>query len=163
MKKIIMMLIATLLMLPFHLMADSYTVLWKQYERVQQKDLPKTSMNVLKKIITKAQADKRYGHLLKAELLHGSLANQVSPDSLTVEVERLVASMQKAEKQDPVLAAVYQSSLGRLYRENERLSDNSKELSEEYYRKSLSHPDLLAAHKASEYVPMVIELSLIHI
>lgn len=157
MKKIIMMLIATLLMLPSHMMADSYTVLWKQYERAQQKDLPKTSMNVLKKIITKAQADKRYGHLLKAELLHGSLANQVSPDSLTVEVERLVASMQKAEKQDPVLAAVYQSSLGRLYRENAQLSDNSKELSEEYYRKSLSHPDLLAAHKASEYVPMVIE------
>ena len=157
MKKIIMMLIATLLMLPSHIMADSYTVLWKQYERAQQKDLPKTSMNVLKKIITKAQADKRYGHLLKAELLHGSLANQVSPDSLTVEVERLVASMQKAEKQDPVLAAVYQSSLGRLYRENAQLSDNSKELSEEYYRKSLSHPDLLAVHKASEYVPMVIE------
>ena len=157
MKKIIMMLIASLLMLPSHMMADSYTVLWKQYERAQQKDLPKTSMNVLKKIITKAQADKRYGHLLKAELLHGSLANQVSPDSLTIEAERLVASMQKAEKQDPVLAAVYQSSLGRLYRENERLSDNSKELSEEYYRKSLLHPDLLAAHKASEYVPMVIE------
>lgn len=157
MKKIIMMLIASLLMLPSHLMADSYTVLWKQYERAQQKDLPKTSMNVLKKIITKAQADKRYGHLLKAELLHGSLANQVSPDSLTVEVERLVANMHKAERQDPVLAAVYQSSLGRLYRENERLSDNSKELSEEYYRKSLSHPDLLATHKASEYVPMVIE------
>ena len=110
MKKIIMMLIATLLMLPSHLMADSYTVLWKQYERAQQKDLPKTSMNVLKKIITKAQADKRYGHLLKAELLHGSLASQVSPDSLTIEVERLVANMQKAEKQDPVLAAVYQSS-----------------------------------------------------
>ncbi|MDD7597200.1 MAG: alpha-2-macroglobulin family protein [Prevotella sp.] len=157
MKKIIMMLIASLLMLPSHMMADSYTVLWKQYERAQQKDLPKTSMNVLKKIITKAQADKRYGHLLKAELLHGSLANQVSPDSLTVEVERLVANMQKAEKQDPVLAAVYQSSLGRLYRENAQLSDNSKELSEEYYRKSLSYPDLLAAHKASEYVPMVIE------
>lgn len=157
MKKFIMMVIATLLMLPSHMMADSYTVLWKQYERAQQKDLPKTSMNVLKKIIAKAQADKRYGHLLKAELLHGSLANQVSPDSLTVEVERLVANMHKAERQDPVLAAVYQSSLGRLYRENERLSDNSKELSEEYYRKSLSHPDLLAAHKASEYVPMVIE------
>lgn len=157
MKKFIMMVIATLLMLPSHMMADSYTVLWKQYERAQQKDLPKTSMNVLKKIITKAKADKRYGHLLKAELLHGSLASQVSPDSLTVEVERLVASMQKAEKQDPVLAAVYQSSLGRRYRENERLSDNSKELSEKYYRKSLSHPDLLAAHKASEYVPMVIE------
>ena len=157
MKKIIMMLIATLLMLPSHLMADSYTVLWKQYERAQQKDLPKTSMNVLKKIITKAQADKRYGHLLKAELLHGSLASQVSPDSLTIEVERLVANMQKAEKQDQVLAAVYQSSLGRLYRENAQLSDNSKELSEEYYRKSLLHPDLLAAHKASEYVPMVIE------
>lgn len=152
-----MMLIASLLMLPSHMMADSYTILWKQYERAQQKDLPKTSMNVLKKIITKAQADKRYGHLLKAELLHGSLANQVSPDSLTVEVGRLVANMQKAEKQDPVLAAVYQSSLGRLYRENAQLSDNSKELSEEYYRKSLLHPDLLAAHKASEYVPMVIE------
>ena len=157
MKKFIMMVIATLLMLPSYMMADSYSMLWKQYERAQQKDLPKTSMNVLKKIITKAKADKRYGHLLKAELLHGSLASQVSPDSLTVEVERLVANMQKAEKQDPVLAAVYQSSLGRLYRENERLSDNSKELSEEYYRKSLSHPDLLAAHKASEYVPMVIE------
>ncbi len=152
-----MMLIASLLMLPSHMMADSYTILWKQYERAQQKDLPKTSMNVLKKIITKAQADKQYGHLLKAELLHGSLANQVSPDSLTVEVGRLVANMQKAEKQDPVLAAVYQSSLGRLYRENAQLSDNSKELSEEYYRKSLLHPDLLAAHKASEYVPMVIE------
>ena len=114
MKKFIMMVIATLLMLPSYMMADSYSMLWKQYERAQQKDLPKTSMNVLKKIITKAKADKRYGHLLKAELLHGSLASQVSPDSLTVEVERLVANMQNAEARSGFgccLSIVVRSSL----------------------------------------------------
>lgn len=156
MKKKMIMFIAALLLLPLSMYADSYTVLWKQYDTAQQKDLPKTSMEVLKKIIAKAQTEKKYGHLLKAELLRGQIAVRIAPDSLASEVKRLVANTAKAEKRNPVLAAVYQSSLGRIYRDNAHLSDSSALLSAAYYEKSLSHPDALAAQKATEYAPLVM-------
>ena len=58
---------------PMQLFADGYDRLWRQGEEYGERDLPKSSMEVLQKIIAKAEQEKRYGHLLKAQLMNASL------------------------------------------------------------------------------------------
>lgn len=137
--------------------ADSFSSLWKQYEQAQRNDLPQTSVNILNKIISKAKNKKEYGHLLKATLLHAQIATQIAPDSLFAEMEHIKRSLKLTEKKNTVLAAVYQSVLGRMYKEFEQLGNDRKALSQQYYRESLSHPEQLAAHPSTEYEPFVIQ------
>lgn len=139
------------------LSADNYTTLWKQVADAEEKDLPKTQMEVLGKIISKARAEREYGQLLKAELMNVRVLTSVTPDSLAPAVERLVQAELHVRGKDHVLAAVYASVLGKVYAENAGLSDSSAVLSKAYFRRSMEHPELLAAHKSAEYVPLVEE------
>ena len=50
------------------LFGQSYSELWKKANEAEQKDLPQTQYEVLQKIVTKAEQEKAYGQLLKAEL-----------------------------------------------------------------------------------------------
>lgn len=157
MKIIMKVLLANLLMLPLTLYADSFSSLWRQYDVSQQKDLPKSSIHILQKIAHKAENEHAYGHLLKAEFLTSKLMTSISPDSLENQIKDLVDRMHHAEETNPTLAAVYQSALGIVYRENNQLDANSKALSKEFFRQSILNPDLLASHKALEYQPLVIQ------
>ena len=65
-------------MMNLQLFADSYDKLWKQVDDLQERDLPKSSMEVLEKIITKAEREKKYGHLLKAQLMNAALMVELS-------------------------------------------------------------------------------------
>ena len=114
MNRQILSLLVVFLLMPIVVKADSYTSLWKQYTVTKEKDLPKSSREILSKIVSKASSEKAYGHLLKAELLTVSINTQVSPDSMAVEVQRLSALELQARERDAVLAAIYQTVLGRI-------------------------------------------------
>lgn len=155
MKKKILSL-ALFSMLPLAVMADSYHSLWKQFAKARNKDLPKTELNILRQISLKSEKDHSYGHLLSAELMTVSLKSNISPDSLSVGIDHLKAKARKAESSDPVLAAIYESALGRFYAENPSLGTDYRLQSRQYYALSMKHPDLLAKQKASEYDPLFI-------
>ena len=137
------------MMLPLSLFAQSYDDLWKRVDAAGSKDLPKTQIDLLTKIAKKAQREKAYGQLLAADLLASSLQTQISPDSMDVEVERLKAKAQEAERKDEVLAAIYNCVLGRIEQGKEKGN------SAEYFKKALSNPSLLARQKAANYTPLV--------
>lgn len=136
-------------------MADNYALLWKQVDEARNKDLPKSEIALLRNISDLARKDGKYGQLLCAELKSISVITSVSIDSLQPAVSILVEEEKQAEKNNSVLAAVYQSVLGRIYKDNPQLGENHKMLSRDYFMKSLSNPSLLAAHKEYEYVPFV--------
>ena len=146
-----------LLLLPMAMMADSYTSLWKQVSEAQMKDLPKTQIEILDKIISKARMENHYGQLLKAHLMRASAQTIISPDSMEVFVEELKNEEAKVSTKNPMLAAVYQSILGRIYRDNRDLADDAAQISKDYYAKSMSNPTLLATGLATGYEPFVIE------
>ena len=137
------------MMLPLSLFAQSYDDLWKRVDAAGSKDLPKTQIDLLTKIAKKAQREKAYGQLLAADLLASSLQTQISPDSMDVEVERLKAKAQEAERKDEVLSAIYNCVLGWI--EQGKSDGNSAE----YFKKALSNPSLLARQKAANYTPLV--------
>ena len=144
--------IITLLITVFAMLqatAQTYDNLWKQADIIARKDQPKSEIGVMKKIISKATAAKDYGQLLAAEIRQAILWREISPDSLTPNVERMETEALKAK--DPVLKAVRYAVLGKVYREV-----NGKK-SEEFFKKALEQPELLARNASTGYVPLTLK------
>lgn len=129
--------------------AQTYDNLWKQAEINAQKDQPKSEIAVMKKIIAKASAAKDYGQLLAAEIRQMTLWKEISADSLTPNVKRMEAEVLKVN--DPALKAVRYAVLGKVY------CDMNEKKSQEFFKKALGQPELLARHTSAEYVPLTLK------
>ena len=175
MKKILITFII-MVMSPFSLFAQSYDALWKQVDEASRKDLPKTQIAVLGKIILKAQKEKSYGNLLAAELYTSSLVTLISPDSANAQKQRLVKLVEEADKRDKVQSAIYNCALGKLlllsggFDDVEDVPSVLENMTDEetdpddafstksykyYFDKAIANPELLAQHKAAEYKPLL--------
>lgn len=129
--------------------AQTYDNLWKQAEIIAQKDQPKSEIAVMKKIIAKASVAKDYGQLLAAEMRQMTLWKEISVDSLTPNLKRMEAEVLKVN--DPALKAVRYAVLGKVY------CDMNEKKSQEYFKKALEQPELLAKHTSTEYVPLTLK------
>ena len=129
--------------------AQTYDNLWKQAEINAQKDQPKSEIAVMKKIIAKASAAKDYGQLLAAEMRQMTLWKEISVDSLEPNVKRMEAEVLKVN--DPALKAVRYAVLGKVY------CDMNEKKSQEFFKKALEQPELLARHTSAEYVPLTLK------
>lgn len=141
MKRNILTLLIALLALQ-QTVAQTYDNLWKQAEIIAQKDQPKSEIAVMKKIIAKASAANDYGQLLAAEMRQMTLWKEISADSLELNVKRMEAEVLK--EKNPVLKAVRYAVLGKV----------SEKKSQEFFKKALEQPELLAKHTSTEYVPL---------
>lgn len=148
MKRNIMTLLITVFAM-LQATAQTYDNLWKQADIIAQKDQPKSEIGVMKKIFSKATVAKDYGQLLAAEIRQAILWREISPDSLTPNVKRMETEALKAK--DPVLKAVRYAVLGKVYREV-----NGKK-SEEFFKKALEQPELLARNASTGYVPLTLK------
>lgn len=161
--------------------AQTYDNLWKQAGIIAQKDQPKSEIAVMKKIIAKASAAKDYGQLLAAEIRQMTLWKEISADSLEPNVKRMEAEVLKVK--DPALKAVRYAVLGKVYRDSpygievdEVALDPSDDVSldqsassslsqrdvnlkksQEFFKKALEQPELLARHTSTEYVPLTLK------
>ena len=155
--------------------AQTYDNLWKQAEIIAQKDQPKSEIALMQKIIAKASAAKDYGQLLAAEMRQTTLRKEISVDSLTPNVKRMEAEVLKVK--DPALKAVRYAVLGRVYRDNligievddatqeqredasyyQSQRDTNSKKSQEFFKKALEQPELLAKHTSTEYVPLAMK------
>lgn len=129
--------------------AQTYDNLWKQAEINAQKDQPKSEIAVMKKIIAKASVAKDYGQLLAAEMRQMTLWKEISVDSLTPNLKRMEAEVLKVN--DPALKAVRYAVLGKVY------CDMNEKKSQEFFKKALEQPELLAKHTSTEYVPLTLK------
>lgn len=129
--------------------AQTYDNLWKQADIIARKDQPRSEIGVMKKIISKASAAKDYGQLMAAEMRQMILWKEISADSLTPNVERMEAEVLKVK--DPAVKAVRYAVLGKVYR------DMDEKKSQEFFKKALEQPELLAKHTSTEYVPLTLK------
>lgn len=144
--------ILTLIIAVFALMqaaAQTYDNLWKQADIIARKDQPRSEIGVMKKIISKASAAKDYGQLLAAEMRQMILWKEISADSLMPNVKRMEAEVLKVK--DPAVKAVRYAVLGKVY------SDMDEKKSEEFFKKALQQPELLAKHTSTEYIPLTLK------
>ena len=158
MKKNIFATLLLAILLPVAAMADSYTSLWKKYDAAVRKDYPQTVQKILSQISAKAEKERAYGHLLKAQIAATECAALVSLDSLQPAVERLKRYEQAAEQGgNHVLAAIYQSVLGKIYTTYDSQLDDAKAQARYYFARSMAYPDALAAAYSTGYEPFVVD------
>lgn len=156
MNKTVLSVIVALAMLPATLAAQTYATLWAQEQTAEKKDLPKTQLEVLKKIAGKAEAEKNYGQLMKAELKGVAVMTGVSPDSLVPALKRMELK-ENAEK-DAVSKAVYAAVLYRIYTDNRRrISEEADSAAARYRKLAMAEPEKLAAARGVDYEPFVVK------
>ena len=78
MKKIGILI--TVILLPLFATAQNYSRLWNEVEQAQDKDLPKTALTGVNKIISLANSKGDSDQLAKALIVKMCLVNQLSPD-----------------------------------------------------------------------------------
>ena len=147
----------SLLFLPLMAQANGYTTLWKQVEQWQAKGQPRSAINTLQKIVTKAKAEKSYGNLLKAQLSLMAAWDEISPDSLASQLQSFKVSAQRAAQNDKALAAVYNCLLYKGYYEAHRWNRDSMAVANRYKLLAMTNPAVLAGTKAADYVPLLVE------
>lgn len=155
MNKLLVILIALFTWMPTIGWADSYNTLWKRYAELESKDLPQDELIILNQIAKKARTELKYGHLLKAEFKLGQVKASISEDSIPVVLKRLESEVAKAEKENDVLAAVYQCALGKVYADLNIPGVDCAALSKSWFEKAMRHPDKLAAVNADNYEPLL--------
>lgn len=144
-------------LVPMTAMADGYDLLWKKVETEKNKDLPRSQIEALKVIISKAEAEKAYGHLLKAEIDKAALTVSIAPDSLQAVTDRLTAKAEAALNDNYAVYAIYNTVLGSVYRGRYDATGEYDMLSKSFFAKALAHPERLASYKATDYVPLVVK------
>ena len=94
MKRLLTILLFSVLTLGLSAQGD-YSSLWKQVEKAQEKDQPKTALSAVKKIETKAEKEKHYGHLFAALFTEKELLREISRDSIAPMEKRMEAKYQE--------------------------------------------------------------------
>ena len=153
MKKILHLL-SFMLLVPVFCGAQTYTLLWKKAQTAEYSDQPRTHIRLLNEIITKATAEKKYGQLLKAEVDRVRVRYDIDPDSIVGDIKNLTAQMQKVEKSNPALHAVYCVVLSNFYRNYYKLGDHRNDSVLKYQRLAIANPELLAKNSADDYQPL---------
>ncbi len=137
-------------LMPMAIFGQTYTALWKKAAEAEQQDLPRSQYDLLMQIVKKADQERNFGQLLKAELKGAQVMTRIAPDSLQPAVERMETRCQ--QEKDVVMKTVYQTVLWRICQDNPRL--------EKTVEKPALTPDIcrqLAAVKAESLEPVILK------
>lgn len=133
--------------------AQSYNQLWNQVEKLEKKDLPKSIVEAAQTIYTKAEKERNVPQMMKAFLTMTAYRNEISPDSLQVDVQKLEgwASSPKTSIQDK---AVLSSILGEII-----LTSGGEvpfDKADDWLKKSIVDSLELVKYDAGKWKPLVI-------
>lgn len=145
-------IISILICLPLRVSAQSYEQMWKQVEVLEQKQLPKSAIQELRKIYEYAKQEKNVSQMMKAHLTRASLCIDITPDSLDSELSALKAWME--EEKDTVYQAILNNLLGYYILDTGKKDDTAIDTAIAYFQRSLQDKEILFRKSAVEYRPM---------
>lgn len=133
--------------------AQSYHKLWSLVEELEKKDMPKSIVEAANTIYVKAEKEKNVPQMMKAFLTMTAYRNEISPDSLQVDLQKLEAwasSPQTSIQDKAVLASI----LGEMI-----LSSGGEipiEKADDWLKQSLKDSLTLADYDAGKFAPVVV-------
>ena len=140
-------------LLPLFANAQTFQQLWNKVGEAAKKDQPKSQITIIKQIEKKAVEEKQYGHLLKAQLKHGQLQSDITPDSVDAYAKKM--ERQCNSFSDPALKAVYATAIGKIYGMLD--SDSDEIASKEWFAKAIANKSVLASQKSFGYEPALVK------
>ena len=93
--------------------AQTYERQWKKVEELEKKDLPKSIVEAAQTIYVKAEKEKNVPQMMKAFLTMMAYRNEISPDSLQVDLQKMEAWASSSQTSVPD-KAVLSSILGEM-------------------------------------------------
>ena len=144
----------TLCLSPLMLQAQSYDQLWNKVETLQKKDLPKSVIQQVNVIYTKALKEKNIPQLMKAQLIRASEQVKLTPDSAEVAISRLKAWAEK--ESDKATAALLYHVIGNIVMQK---SEPDWKEALYAYRNSLKDKEVLLKTSAIDFMPMTVSTS----
>lgn len=145
-------IISILICLPLRVSAQSYEQMWKQVEVLEQKQLPKSAIQELRKIYEYAKQEKNVSQMMKAHLTRASLCIDITPDSLDSELSALKAWME--EEKDTVYQAILNNLLGYYILDTGKKDETAIDTAIAYFQRSLQDKEILFRKSAVDYCPM---------
>lgn len=145
-------IISILICLPLRVSAQSYEQMWKQVEVLEQKQLPKSAIQELRKIYEYAKQEKNVSQMMKAHLTRASLCIDITPDSLDSELSALKAWME--EEKDTVYQAILNNLLGYYILDTGKKDETAIDTAIAYFQRSLQDKEILFRKSAVDYRPM---------
>lgn len=157
--------------------AQSYDKLWREVKSMQEKDRPKSALEITQAIYQKALHERNAPQMMKAYLASMDYRRSITPDSILIDIEGL--QKWAGDTSDPVDAAVLHSLVGSVCLDylnqlpyNLRYATatvtgdtggsswTGNELVKKIFdnfRLSLKDPELLLKKSADEFRPLVIK------
>ncbi|MCH5308986.1 MAG: alpha-2-macroglobulin [Prevotella sp.] len=128
----------------------SFATLWKQEQSAEQRGLPRTQYDVLRQIVQKAEREKAYGQLMKAEVKSARVMAEIAPDSLQPALSRI--GLREKQAKDDIQRTIYRLIVNRICRDNPSVERpggmDSIRLTPDLCKK-------LASVKATDFEPLV--------
>lgn len=149
--------------------ANDYEQLWKEVTQFQEKGQPKSAIEVAEKIYKRAEKDANFGQQLKAGLSIMAMRQDISVDSVVVDVKKLEAlpllqapqagedSQTKVKRAlaNVLIASVYQQmGRTRLVRQNDEARDEYLQKVDNYVQAALAEKQALVGVSAEAYAPL---------
>ena len=145
---------ASLLAMPASLRAQSYQKLWESVTQAEQTDRPRTTRNLVDKIIQKAQAENNETQWLRASLVRLKLSQSISTDSFWLDREQLAARVPQLT--DSALVSIGHAMLVHSY-STARNDSASMSATRRHARLALTSFDQLYRTKAEPYADLLEE------
>lgn len=120
----------------------SYTEMWNRAAKAFNDDLPKSALNIVREISSKALADDNQPQLLRAMATECTISHEISPDSDAVTLRRAEEIMKREQR--PAEKALWQYVVGKLRSDRDLLFA------------SIADTELLAATSARNYLPAFV-------
>ena len=136
--------------------AQTYERQWKKVEELEKKDLPKSVVEAAQTIYVKAEKEKNVPQMMKAFLTMMAYRNEISPDSLQVDLQKMEAWASSSQTSVPDKAVLY-SIMGEiiLLKGMDALQEEADKAND-YLEKSLQDSLVLVDYDAEKLTPLVV-------
>lgn len=132
--------------------AQSYDQLWKSVDAATKADLPKTALERIKVIRTKAERERNEVQLLRTYLLTGYHAESISSDSGRVELQRLENYAEKAST--PLMRALWLNATAQRRLAFQFADPEEVRHTRDLFLASIADLSLLSNAKAKDFLPL---------
>ena len=136
--------------------AQTYGRQWEKVEELKKKDLPKSVVEMARTIYVKAEKEKNVPQMMKSFLTMMAYRNEISPDSLQVDLQKMETWASSPQTTIPDKAVLYSIMGEIILLKGMGISQEEADKANDYLEKSLQDSLVLVNYDAEKLTPLVV-------
>ena len=136
--------------------AQTYGRQWEKVEELKKKDLPKSVVEMARTIYVKAEKEKNVPQMMKSFLTMMAYRNEISPDSLQVDLQKMETWASSPQTTIPDKAVLYSIMGEIILLKGMGISQEEADKANDYLEKSLQDSLTLVNYDAEKLTPLVV-------